>query len=110
MEINEYQESAEETAIFPDELPDNVDAGLVYCVMGLSGEAGECLEKVKKAIREDDEEYLEELEDELGDVLWYWSQAVNELDKSGNEIALDNLEKLLDRQVRGKLEGKGDNR
>jgi NTP pyrophosphatase (non-canonical NTP hydrolase) len=110
MKIDEYQESAEETAIFPDELPEEVDAGLVYCVMGLSGEAGECLEKVKKAIREDDEKYLEELEDELGDVLWYWSQAVNELGKNGNEIALDNLEKLLDRQVRGKLEGKGDNR
>lgn len=110
MDLDEYQDQAEETAIFPDELPEFVEVGQVYTVLGQAGESGEIEEKLKKAIREDDPEYIEEMRAEVGDVLWYLSQVCEEFDWSLEEIAQDNLDKLQDRQERGQLTGKGDDR
>ncbi len=110
MEFNDYQSSAAETAIFPDEMPDSVDTGTVYCALGLVGEAGEVAEKVKKAVREDDSSYLDDLEAELGDVIWYISQLARQLDIDFDDIATGNIEKLQDRQERDVLTGEGDNR
>lgn len=110
MDLDEYQDQAEETAIFPDELPEFVEVGQVYTVLGQAGESGEIEEKLKKAIREDDPEYIEEMRAEVGDVLWYLSQVCEEFDWSLEEIAQDNLDKLQDRQERGQLTGEGDNR
>jgi NTP pyrophosphatase (non-canonical NTP hydrolase) len=47
---------------------------------------------------------------ELGDVLWYVAQIATELDLDLDEIAAENLEKLLSRQRRGVLSGSGDDR
>ena len=110
MDLSEYQAQTSRTAIFPDELPQSVDAGVVYCALGLAGEAGEVAEKVKKAVREDDPDYLEDLEDELGDVAWYWAQLATQLDLDASEVAERNLVKLADRQERGELTGEGDDR
>lgn len=110
MDLDEYQELTEETAIYPDELPDFVDVELVYVVLGEGGETGEVQEKLKKAIREDDPKYLEEMEKELGDVLWYLARVCEELDTTLEEVAEQNLEKLLDRRDRDALTGEGDNR
>lgn len=110
MKLNEYQEEASRTAIFPDELPEFLNAGQVYTVLGQAGESGEIGEKLKKAIREDEEEYIEEMRDEVGDVLWYLSQVCEEFGWDIGEVAEDNIAKLQDRQERGKLTGKGDDR
>lgn len=110
MKINEYQQEAEKTAIFPDELPDFIEVGQVYTVLGQSGESGEVEEKLKKAIRENDESYIEDMRAEIGDTLWYLSQVCEEFDWELEEIAQDNLDKLSDRRKRGKLTGEGDNR
>ena len=110
MDLDEYQNQAEETAIFPDKLPDFIEVGQVYTVLGQAGESGEIEEKLKKAIREDDPEYIEEMRAEVGDVLWYLSQVCEEFDWSLEQIAQDNLDKLQDRQERGQLTGEGDNR
>jgi len=110
MDFDEYQEEASTTAIFPDKLPDFVTVGQVYTVLGQSGETGEIAEKMKKAIREDEEEYVEEMRGEVGDVLWYLSQVCEEFAWDMSEIAEDNIDKLKDRQERGKLTGEGDNR
>ena len=47
MEMNQYQEAARDTAIYPSE------QGLLYTVLGLTGEAGEVAEKVKKMLKKD---------------------------------------------------------
>lgn len=111
MNFDEYQDAMEETAIYPEDGEvAGVPVGILYTASGLSGEAGECMEKVKKAMREDEEEYLEQLEDELGDVLWYASQLARELDMDYSEVAERNADKILDRQARDKLTGQGDYR
>ena len=116
MQIDDYQDKTNETAIFPSEVPEDVPAEVLYTAMGLVGESGECAEKVKKAVREDDVSYLEDLEAELGDVLWYWAQLIEQLDKheiidaDASTVAEANLDKLLNRRERGQLTGEGDNR
>jgi NTP pyrophosphatase (non-canonical NTP hydrolase) len=47
---------------------------------------------------------------ELGDVLWYVAQLASELELDLDEIAEENLQKLLSRQRRGVLSGSGDDR
>jgi len=110
LSIEEYQEFTNETAVFPDEIPEFMDAGVAYCALGLVGEAGEVSEKVKKAIREEDEEYLDKAIDELGDVMWYASQFAEQLDEDMVDVMGKNMSKLQDRQERDKLTGQGDER
>lgn len=109
MNFKEYQEKSRKTAIYPE-----AGNNFIYPTLGLSGEAGEVAEKIKKAIRDKegivDEERKKEIEKELGDVLWYVSQLASELKLSLNEIAEKNIEKLYSRMDRGKLKGDGDNR
>ena len=110
MKLDEYQDEASKTAIFPNELPDFIEVGQVYTVLGQSGESGEVEEKLKKAIRENDESYIQGMRAEVGDTLWYLSQVCEEFDWSLEQIAEDNIDKLQDRKDRGALTGEGDDR
>jgi NTP pyrophosphatase (non-canonical NTP hydrolase) len=105
----EYQSQTGKTAIYPE-----IGHNVVYPALGLANEAGEVLGKIKKAFRDDGGEFTEErlkaLSGEIGDVLWYISQVATELGLSLSEIAEENVEKLLSRKERGKLQGEGDNR
>jgi NTP pyrophosphatase (non-canonical NTP hydrolase) len=108
MDLSEYQRESRRTAEYPRE------AWLAYPALGLAGEAGEVAEHAKKAIRDDagnvSDERKAAMSKELGDVLWYVSQLASELGLSLEEIAKQNLEKLLSRQERGVLSGSGDDR
>jgi NTP pyrophosphatase (non-canonical NTP hydrolase) len=109
VELSDYQRRSRATAVYPD-AGDN----LAYPALGLCGEAGEAAEKVKKAIRDDGGVLTEErraaLAAELGDVLWYLAQLATEAGLELDEIAADNLAKLLSRQERRVLQGSGDTR
>lgn len=109
MNFEEYQEKSRVTAKYP-----NVGDNYVYPTLGLTGEAGEVAEKIKKVIRDKggkiDEETREAIKKELGDVLWYVSQIASELKISLEDVAAGNISKLYDRMERGKLSGDGDNR
>jgi NTP pyrophosphatase (non-canonical NTP hydrolase) len=71
-------------------------------------------EQAKKAIRDDGglvtDERRAAIAKELGDVLWYTAQVATELGLELDEIAQQNLDKLLSRQRRGVLSGSGDDR
>lgn len=109
MTLNEYQQDALKTAIYPS------GYGVVYPVLGLTGEAGEVADKIKKIIRDNGGRFSEEchrraIACELGDVMWYIAALAHELGYSLEEIASLNIQKLKDRRSRNKLGGSGDNR
>jgi NTP pyrophosphatase (non-canonical NTP hydrolase) len=108
MELSEYQALSRRTAEYPRA------AWLAYPALGLAGEAGEVAEHAKKAIRDDGGEVSDErraaMAKELGDVLWYVAQIASELGIELEEIAQQNLDKLISRQRRGVLSGSGDER
>lgn len=112
MDFNTYQRMSGLTAIYPGRHGmDNDDPmGLVYTVLGLSGEAGELANKVKKIMRDGTIPDRESLIGELGDILWYAAMVADELDITLEQAASYNLAKLGDRAKRGVIGGSGDNR
>lgn len=110
MQLNEYQEKASETAQF-DERPVHP---IAYVTLGLAGETGEVVEKVKKLFRNDkgnvSEEKREDLKKELGDVLWYLSQLAHLLGIPLEDVAQANINKLRSRAERGVIKSEGDDR
>lgn len=109
MEFKHYQERSRSTAKYP-----NAGNNFVYPTLGLAGEAGEVAEKIKKVIRDDggsvSGEKKQEIQKELGDVLWYVAQIATELGLSLEDVAQGNLEKLASRMAREKIGGSGDDR
>jgi len=113
--FKEYSEQIRTFASYP--LRGN---NLMYPAMGLSGEAGETVDKIKKHSRNKDIAILRgsDLTDEeriaivreLGDVLWYIDALGYELGVSLEEIAQGNVEKLGDRRSRGVIKSQGDDR
>ncbi len=106
MTPNEYQDRAQETAIYP------ASQAVPYTILGLVNEAGEVAGKYKKFIRDNlsINETRDAIADELGDVQWYLANAARELGFSLEEIMRRNLDKLSDRANRGVLGGSGDKR
>jgi NTP pyrophosphatase (non-canonical NTP hydrolase) len=108
MKLNEYQDKARTTAVYPDHV------GLLYTVLGLVGEAGEIANKVKKVYRDHDGELTHakraDLIDELGDVLWYVAALAGELGTELEPVAKGNLAKLQERAAKQTIQGEGDKR
>ncbi|HZW98657.1 MAG TPA: nucleoside triphosphate pyrophosphohydrolase family protein [Trueperaceae bacterium] len=112
MTLDEYQDAARSTALYPQEVR------VLYPTLKLAGEAGEVAEKLGKLMR--DEAYVPgaELSEaqrtalaaELGDVMWYIANLAADLGLSLDEVGRSNLEKLASRKARGVLHGSGDDR
>tara|TARA_B100000287_G_scaffold400890_1_gene420469 strand:+ start:116 stop:529 length:414 start_codon:yes stop_codon:yes gene_type:complete len=87
------------------ELEDDCNVSqLVTAAFGLSAEAGEFTEVVKKIILQGkpyNEENVYHLKRELGDICWYMAQACMALDTNFNEILDMNVEKLSARYSEG---------
>lgn len=76
-------------------------ARLLQGLMGLNGEAGECIDILKKHLFQ--EHYLdkEHMARELGDVAWYLAVSADALGYSLDEIFQMNVEKLRTRYPDG---------
>lgn len=130
MNLNDYQNAALRTAVYPGQ---GSALGLAYVALKLNGEAGEFAEHFGKSLRDDDlvrvttsygmgvgtvlvqvneltPERMLKLKKELGDVLWYLAAGARELGVSLADIAAINLEKLSGRATAGTLQGSGDDR
>lgn len=111
LKIDEYQQRANETAIYPGK---GEVMGLAYTVLGLTGEAGEVANKVKKVLRDSGGKMTDEMRtkirEELGGVYWYLAQTATELGVPLSLIAQENLDILAKRKAEGKIKGDGDDR
>ncbi len=87
--FNEYQKQAFDL-ISEDGRKDMILNG----VLGLTGEAGECADIVKKNRFQGHELDKDHLKDELGDVLWYIAETASGLGITLEEVAQYNLDKL----------------
>lgn len=110
MEFNEYQKLQNKLKLYPE-----INPPWIYAALGLAGETGEVLEKLKKVFRDEKdfhitEEKLHDLKKELGDALWYLSALANDLNLSLDDIAQTNLKKVDERIKNGTLRGSGDKR
>lgn len=99
MNFEDYQSEASQTALYPRRMEN-----LEYPTLGLTGEAGEVANIVKKIQRDNSgiitDETRNKLKDELGDVLWYISACADELGLTLKEIAEYNVQKLAKRHNR----------
>ncbi len=77
------------------------DPPLWYLALGLTGEAGEVAEIVKKVERHGKPLNVQEIEDELGDVLWYLTMLAKQVGTSLTQVAARNVEKLKGRYPDG---------
>lgn len=118
---NDYQKQALKTAFYPEKYR------IIYPALGLAGEVGETIEKIKKAIRDTDfdpsyyqvtqidscpfhEKLRENVKLELSDICWYLATLSNDFGLKLDDIFQANIDKLTDRANRGVLSGSGDNR
>lgn len=113
MTFDNYQKQAISTDTYGGK-GDILSLAFINKILGLTGEAGEVAEKIKKLHRNQagdmSDKDRQELLKELGDVLWYVSAIAHYLDEPLGKIAESNLAKLLDRKERGVLKSQGDNR
>jgi NTP pyrophosphatase (non-canonical NTP hydrolase) len=80
---------------------------LLTSSVGLGGESGEFNEIIKKILfhgKAYNEENIAHLKKELGDVIWYWTQACLALNVDPNEIISDNVTKLQSRHPNGSFD------
>lgn len=113
MTFDEYQQQALSTAFTDPKYKDNLMEQTIWA-MGISGEAGEVIEKWKKIVAYNSgnitEGNLEDLKKELGDVIWYLAVFADSLGLKLSEVIELNVSKLKDRQKREVIKGAGDNR
>lgn len=112
MNFQEYQKLAMVTDL-TNKLPDDCSP-MAYFGLKLSGEASEVSELIGKAFRDDRgifwKDRKEAIEEELGDVLWYIAAICKHLKLDMDKVAINNLEKLASRLLKGKLKGGGNDR
>ncbi len=100
---NDYQRMAMRTAsgMQYDISTDKNTALLINGVMGLNGEAGECIDIVKKSVFQGHVVDKEHLIEELGDCAWYIAVSAEALGVTLEELLLRNIEKLKARYPEG---------
>lgn len=77
------------------------EESLCMISMGLSGEAGELTDLIKKIVFHYHAMDLDKIKKEMGDVLWYWSALCIVLNLDPEEILNLNVAKLKSRYPAG---------
>ena len=113
MEFDEYQKRAAKFDL-SEATTDLKAVGFIEKVLGLTGEAGETADKIKKLLRDKNGKFTDEDKDgvkkELGDTLWYVAAIARYLGIPLSEVASSNIDKLESRYQRNQIHGAGDER
>jgi NTP pyrophosphatase (non-canonical NTP hydrolase) len=107
MKLNEYQEKAAEYSDFGPEThqkqPESV-SHLAMVGLGITGEAGEVSDYIKKVLFHGHPMDKTKLRKELGDALWYVQEGARAGGMTLEEIARENLDKLAARYPNGRFD------
>lgn len=106
--LNDYQQQAQRTAQRADPLPS--DKRLMGFALGLTGEAGEVADLVKKETTHGHARDTTKLAEELSDCLWYIAALAHEIGVTLQDIAEANIAKLQVRYPDGFSEERSKNR
>jgi len=120
VDLKKYTEFVDSTTSYPSKLNEELVARLqqlnernvpvarlLTAAVGLSAEAGEFTEIIKKIVfqgKELTEDNRVHLIKELGDVYWYFTQALIGLEVNLNEVVLTNVMKLTSRYPEGNFD------
>jgi NTP pyrophosphatase (non-canonical NTP hydrolase) len=80
---------------------------LITAGFGLSSETGEFNEIIKKCLfqgKELTDDNVYHMKRELGDILWYWCNAVRSLNLDPNDVIEENIQKLKGRYPGGEFD------
>ena len=80
---------------------------LLTAALGLAAETGEFCEIPKKIFFQGkplNEENVFHMKRELGDIIWYWTNACRALQLDPNDVILENVKKLESRYPGGKFD------
>jgi NTP pyrophosphatase (non-canonical NTP hydrolase) len=80
---------------------------LLTAAIGLGSETGEFQEIVKKIIFQEkpiSQETLFHMKRELGDIMWYWTNACRALNLNPNDVIAENVNKLKARYPDGEFD------
>lgn len=103
MTLDDYQQEAMNFRL--------ATADTMYALLNLSAEVGELHSLIAKAVRDGIKDMHEEnVQKELGDILWMVAAIAKDYNMSLAEIAAKNLDKLTSRQARNTIQGEGDDR
>jgi NTP pyrophosphatase (non-canonical NTP hydrolase) len=102
MRANEYQALTSRTLLeAPPRKYTDEEIMIIWCALGLAGEAGEAADNIKKAIFHDRGLNYEKIKSELGDVLWYVTSLCTKLGFDLDDVMITNVEKLQTRYPDG---------
>ena len=79
---------------------------LIHMALGISGEAGEVTDIIKKNFMYDKKLDIDHLKEELGDMLWYMSNLLDEIGSTFEEVMQLNVDKLAKRYPKGEFSEK----
>jgi NTP pyrophosphatase (non-canonical NTP hydrolase) len=96
MDFLDYQDLAMRTAA-----QHHVDVQKVIASLGLTGEAGEVADHIKKWIAQGHPLDIQHIEKELGDILWYVALMCEAIGTDMQMIAIKNIDKLRKRYPQG---------
>src|SRR5712692_11991220 len=107
MRLSEYQRRAAETDQYPKEASRSGGENFaikseIIPLLGLTGEVGSLLSEYKKLLRDGPVHlrFTTQVEEELGDLLWYIASVATKFGLSLDSIARQNLRKVKDRWQR----------
>lgn len=102
MNANDYQAEARRTLIdAPDSTFNGTELMLMWCALGLGGEAGEVLDLLKKGICHQHGLDRLKIKEELGDLMWYVASIATLCEIDLGTILESNAAKLRQRYPNG---------
>ena len=98
MKYQEYQSETQRTFTGAQREIKEVDIELLHCVMGICTESGELLDNLKKSFFYNKQIDIINFKEELGDIMWYISNACRLLNFDFEKDVLQkNIDKLYKR-------------